>query len=57
MDVFLTRSKTHFLLGNFDSCITDMKTALKFRDDDLGMEFDIQVMELLRDFFQNVPIS
>ena len=54
IDVFLTRSKTHFLLGNIDECIKDMETALSFRKTDKGINFDISVLKLLRVFLNNV---
>ena len=54
IDVFLTKSKTHFLLGNIDECIKDMETALSFRKADQGISFDISALKLLRIFLNTV---
>jgi hypothetical protein len=45
--VFLTRSKTYFLLGNFPEAAEDMLQAARSNNDNPSLLFDFKVMNWL----------
>lgn len=57
-DVFLTRAKTYFLLGEFGKCVADLQTANKLKkEDDANTNFDISVISILDEFFKVVQFE
>jgi tetratricopeptide (TPR) repeat protein len=56
-DVFLTRAKTYFLLGQFESSLKDMQVAYSLNSGDPGVMLDIEVIGVLNGYFQGEAAS